>query len=134
MGDISTSYDAPQHCEAVKHSSNKAVFMDCPYTGRGQEFSPINLVEAALSGCMLLAMGSMAIRHDIDLSEARIETTITAADRPPLRFQSIDVQVAMPRGLSTPQRLMLERAADRCPIKHSFGPYIPLIVSYNYPD
>jgi hypothetical protein len=47
MGDVSTSYDAPQHCSAVKHSKHKTVSMDCPYTGKGDEFSPTNLVEAA---------------------------------------------------------------------------------------
>ena len=70
---------------------------------------------------MLLAMGAMAMRHGIDLSEARIDTTITATDKPIMRFQSIDVQVVMPGGLSASQRTMLERAAEGCPIKHSFG-------------
>ena len=134
MGDVSTSYDAPQHCSAVKHSKHKTVSMDCPYTGKGDEFSPTNLVEAALGGCMLLAMGAIAMRHGIDLSEARIDTTITGTDKPVMRFQSIDVQVAMPDGLSASQRAMLERAAEGCPIKHSFGSDIPLNVSYNYPD
>jgi len=108
--------------------------MDCPYTGKGDEFSPTNLVEAALGGCMLLAMGAMAMRHGIDLTEARIDTTITATDKPIMRFQSIDVQVAMPGGLSGSQRAMLERAAEGCPIKHSFGSDISLRVSFNYLD
>lgn len=134
MGDVSTSHDALQHCSAVRISKNKMVSMDCPYTGKGDEFSPTNLVEAALGGCMLLAMGAMAMRHDVDLSEARIETTISSTDKPVMQFQSIDVHVAMPRGLSASQRAMLERAAEGCPIKHSFGDDIPLTVTYSYPD
>ncbi len=134
MGDVSTSYDGQQRCSAGKHSKNKTVSMDCPYTGKGEEFSPTNLVEGALGGCMLLAMGAMAMRHDIDLSEARIDSTITVTDKPVMRFQSIDVQVAMPGGLSASQRRMLERAAEGCPIKHSFGADIPLGVSFAYPD
>lgn len=51
MGDIRTTYDALQHCTAVKESRAKAVSMDCPYTGKGEEFSPTNLVEAVLGGC-----------------------------------------------------------------------------------
>jgi len=134
MGDVSTTYDGPQHCSALKHSKNKNVSMDCPYTGKGDEFSPTNLVEAALGGCMLLAMGAMAVRHDIDLSGARIDTTIRSTDKPVMRFQSVDVQVAMPTGLSARQRAMLERAAEGCPIKHSFGSDIELGVRYDYPD
>ncbi len=85
MGDVTTSHDARQHCSAVKHSNSRVVAMDCPYTGRGDEFSPTNLVEAALSGCMLLAMGAMAVRHEIDLSGTRVDTTITATDKPVIR-------------------------------------------------
>lgn len=134
MGDVSTVYDRHQHCAALKHSKDKTVSMDCPYTGKGVEFSPTNLVEAALGGCMLLAMGAMATRHDIDLSGARIDTLITATDKPVMRFQSIAVTVDMPPGLSVSQRAMLERAAEGCPIKHSFGTDIELDVSYVYPD
>ena len=83
---------------------------------------------------MLIAMGAVAMRHDIDLSEARIDTTITSTDKPIMRFQSIDVEVIMPGGLSNAQRMMLERAADGCPIKHSFGSDIGMSVRFNYPD
>ena len=134
MGDVSTTYDGPQHCSAHKHSKSRNVSMDCPYTGKGDEFSPTNLVEGALGGCMLLAMGAMATRHAIDLSGARIDTTIESIDKPVMRFQSIDVKVAMPAGLAAAQRAMLERAAEGCPIKHSFGSDIELSVSYEYPD
>lgn len=108
--------------------------MDCPYTGKGEEFSPTNLVEAALGGCMLLAMGAIAMRHDIDLTNATIDTTITSRDKPVLRFESVDVRVAMPAGLSVPQRAMLERASENCPIKHSLGSDTELTVHFEYPD
>ena len=100
MGDVSTTYDGTQHCSALKHSRNRSVAMDCPYTGKGEEFSPTNLVEAALSGCMLLSMGAFAMRHDIDLTGARIDVDITSVDRPVMRFESIDVVVTMPSGIS----------------------------------
>ncbi len=56
--------------------------MDCPYTGKGEEFSIANLVEAALDGGMLLAMGALASRHEVDLSGARSDMKITATDKP----------------------------------------------------
>ena len=134
MADVSTSYDAQQHCTALKRSRQRTVAMDCPYTGKGDEFSPTNLVEAALGGCILLSMGAMAIRHDIDLSEASIEASIETTDKPVMRFRSIAVQISMPKGLSSRQRAMLERAAEGCPVKHSFAADIPLDVTFSYPD
>ena len=69
--------------------------MDCPYTGKGEEFSPTNLVEAALGGCMLIAMGTIAMRHELDLSGARIDVGIAATDKPVMRFSEVDIEVNM---------------------------------------
>lgn len=96
MSDTHTIFDAPQHCTATKALKGKTVAMDCPYTGKGEEFSPTNLVEAALSGCMLLSMGAFAKRHDIDLTGARIDVDITSTDKPVMRFKAMDVVVTMP--------------------------------------
>ncbi len=134
MGDIRTTYDAPQHCTALKESRQRTVSMDCPYTGKGEEFSPTNLVEAALGGCMLLAMGTLAMRHGIDLSNTQMAVNISATDRPVMRFQAIDIVVNMPSNVSAADRKKLERAAEGCPIKHSFAPDIPITVNYTYPD
>lgn len=134
MTDVQTTYDSLQHCTALKESRAKTVSMDCPYTGKGEEFSPTNLVEAALGGCMLIAMGTIAMRHELDLSGARIDVSISATDKPVMRFSEVDIEVNMPAGLSERQRAMLERAADGCPIKHSFGSDIPVRVNFSYPS
>ena len=134
MADIYTIYDSLQHCTGRKESRAKSVSMDCPYTGKGKEFSPTNLVEAALGGCMLISMGSIAMRHQLDMTDARIDVSITATDKPVMRFSEVEIEVTMPSGLSERQRAMLERAAEGCPIKHSFGSDIPVRVTYNYPQ
>ena len=134
MTDVQITYDSLQHCTALKESRAKTVSMDCPYTGKGEEFSPTNLVEAALGGCMLIAMGTIAMRHELDLSGARIDVSIAATDKPVMRFSEVDIEVNMPAGLSERQRAMLERAADGCPIKHSFGSDIPVRVKFSYPS
>ena len=97
MTDVQTTYDSLQHCTALKESRAKTVSMDCPYTGKGEEFSPTNLVEAALGGCMLIAMGTIAMRHELDLSGARIDVSIAATDKPVMRFSEVDIEVNMPR-------------------------------------
>jgi len=51
-----------------------------------------------------------------------------------MRYESVDVEVGMPAGLSAHDRAALERAAEGCPIKHSFAPDIAFNVQYKYPD
>jgi len=134
MASVRTTYDGPQHCSALKEPDGKVVAMDCPYTGKGEEFSPTNLVEAALAGCMLLSMSTLATRNEIDISGTRIEVKISTTDKPIMRFSGIDIEVTMRTALSERDRLKLERSAETCPIKHSFGSDIPISVSYSYPD
>lgn len=108
--------------------------MDCPYTGKGEEFSPTNMVEAALGGCMLISMGTMAMRSSLDISGARIEVKVSMTDNPRMRFGTVDINVDMPAGLSERDRKRLEAAAEHCPIKHSFHPDVAISVHYIYPD
>jgi uncharacterized OsmC-like protein len=86
MSKVQTTYDAPQHCGASRGPQGKTVGMDCPYTGKGEEFSPTNLVEAALAGCMLLSMGAPATRNELDISGTRVDVKISATEKPPIRF------------------------------------------------
>jgi putative redox protein len=133
MSKVTTTYDGAQHCVARKDPGGKSVAMDCPYTGKGEELSPTNMVESALAACMLLSMGTLAMRSKIDLSGTKVEVAIGMREGAKMRFGSIDVTVAMPPGLSETDRKKLERAAEACPIKHSFAEDVPVNVTYNYP-
>lgn len=133
MKDIRIIYDDLQHCTAFKKSKGKAVGMDCPYTGKGAEFSPTDLVESALGGCILMAMGAYAMQHDIDLKGTAVDVQITYTDQSVSRFDAIEVHITMPEGISEKMGKRLERAADSCPIKHSFAKEIPVKVMFTYP-
>jgi uncharacterized OsmC-like protein len=99
-----TLYDGSQHCTSVRVPDGNTVAMDCPYTGKGEEFSPTNMVEAALGGCMLISMGTLAVRSNLDISGAKIDVEVSMRDKPRMRFRSIDIEVDMPAGLSEKDR------------------------------
>ncbi len=134
MSDVITYYDGGQHCTARDTTKGKSVEMDCPYTGKGEELSPGNLLEAALAGCMMISMGPMAAREGIDLTEAKISVDVVGTPPPKIDYSAIHVEVNMPAGLTEQQRIKMERAADACPIKHSFKSDIELSVAFHYPD
>ena len=134
MSNVVTTYDQAQHCTALREPHGNRVAMDCPYTGKGEEFSPGELLQAALSGCMLISMGTLAQRAGLDITDTRVHVAIEATDKPTMRYTAIRVVINMPAGLAPRDRTRLERAAGSCPIKHSFDPSIPLTVTYEYPD
>jgi len=131
---VVVKHDGSQHCTAERLPDGNKVSLDCPYTGKGEEFSPTNLVEAGLAGCMLLSMGTFAIHSGMDVSGISIEAKMNAAGTANMRYESIDVKVNMPGGLSQKDRKRLQGAAELCPIKHSFSENIPINVDWIYPD
>lgn len=134
MSQVTTVYDSSQLCKATKISQNLEVEMDCPYTGRGEKFSPGDLLESALAGCMLISMGTLAMRNNIDISGTKISVDIDATIDSVMRYTGITVNVEMANNIDEKDRIKLERAAETCPIKHSFKSDIPVTVNYSYPE
>jgi putative redox protein len=113
---------------------DKPIALDCPYTGKGEEMSPTNLVEAALGGCVLMSMGVLAMQSNLDISGASADVRIASSEKPPMRFESIDITVALPTDFDRRSRIKLETGANACPIKHSFGPDVAVTMKFIYPD
>ena len=134
MSTLRITYDREQHCTALAEPPGKTVSTDCPYTGKGEEISPMNLLGSALAGCMFLSMGAVAQRNKLDLSGAYADVKITTVDKPVMRIGAIDLTFTMPSGLSATGRTKLERAAGLCPIKPSFHPDVAISVRYGYPE
>ena len=133
MTTIQITYDDIQHCTALQEKNMKSVPIDCPYTGKGVEFSSGELVAAGVASCMLMSMGSLALRNKIDLMNTSVEADITLTEDF-ARIDAINLTVNMPNNFSRRDRIRLERAAEACPIKHSFHPDTKISVKYIYPE
>ncbi len=131
MNTLRITYDELQHCTALREPQGNTVAMDCPYTGKGEEFSPGNLVGTGLAGCMLISMGTLALRDKIDISGTNVDVQMTQTDK---RIEAISLLFSMPRNFSAQERVKLERAAGLCPIKNSFHPDVTISVKYKYPE
>jgi uncharacterized OsmC-like protein len=133
MAKIQITYDGIQHCTAFQEKNMKTVPIDCPYTGKGAEFSSGELVAAGVASCMLMSMGSLAQRNKIDLSNTRVDADF-GLTKDFSRIDAIDLTVNMPSNFSRRDRMRLERAAEACPIKHSFHADVKISVRYVYPE
>lgn len=134
MTQLKTTYDDTQHCIAADALKEKSVAMDCPYTGKGEELSPGNLLEAALAGCMLMSMGAVAKRDKVDLLDAEVEVELVGTPPPKIGYTAVNAVIKMPAGIELSEREKLERAADACPIKHSLDSDINVSVVFEYPE
>ena len=134
MNALRLEYDGDQHGTAIKEPQNKKVSIDCPYTGKGEEFSPGNLVGIGVAGCMLLSMGAVAQRDKLNLQGTTIDIELTETDQPFAHIDTIQLVFNIPRRFSPTDCQKLERAAGLCPIKASFCAETSITAEFNYAD
>jgi putative redox protein len=120
---IQVEYQGDLHCKAVHDPSGAELNTDAPKDnqGRGESFSPTDLVATALGTCMLTIMGIMARTLAIDIAgtTATVEKEMTAAA--PRMIKSLTVKIHVPHSLSPENQQKLERAAHTCPVHKSPG-------------
>ena len=114
-------------------SGNK-IITDAPpdNTGKGEAFSPTDLVSAALSSCMMTLMGITAAKEGIDLSGLKSEIVkIMAAN--PRRIQEIQISFSHPDLKATDvQKEKLKHAALTCPVAMSLSESLKQTVTFNF--
>ena len=132
MTTLQLTYDGIQHATAWKEPQHKSVAIDCPFTGKGEEMSPGNLLGVSVAGCMLLSMGAVARRDHLDLSGTVVDINISETDKPFPHVNAITLDFDIPREFSAADRQKLERASGLCPIKASFRDETRISATFHY--
>lgn len=129
---INSRYVGGLRCEAIHEASGSRLTTDAPVDnhGKGESFSPTDLLATALGACMMTVMGIVADRHGIDLTGATAETTKLMSSAAPRRIASLVTRLTLPLPPDHPQRELLERAAHSCPVHHSLHPDIDKTVEF----
>jgi len=133
MSTASARYTGQLRTEATHNASGNTIITDAPVDnhGRGEAFSPTDLVATSLGACMMTIMGIVAERHSLDLTSATYDVTKHMGTEP-RRIRQIDVQFRLPASLPEKERALLERAAHTCPVALSLHPEIKQEVSFLY--
>ena len=132
MVKISVRYEGQLHCLAVHGPSGAKLETDAPVDneGKGESFSPTDLVATALAACMATIMGIAAKRHSIPLEGMDISTTKEMSTDSPRRIVALKSKITVPLPGDHPQRKLLEAAALGCPVHHSLDPRIEKPVEF----
>jgi len=134
MVKIKILYEGQLHCSLTHEPSGTIINTDAPKDnmGRGEAFSPTDLVAAALGSCMLTVMGIAAARHSIDLKGSTVEVTKEMVTAPVRRIGSISVTLHMASGIPEDKRAILEAAAHSCPVHKSLHPDVQTPIQFIY--
>lgn len=128
-------YKGALRTEATHLQSNTVIETDAPTDnqGKGERFSPTDLLATSLGNCMLTIMGIKARDMNIDLTDTKIDITkIMKAE--PRRVGGVKVTFHFPStlALDEKQQTILENAARTCPVAKSIHPDIEQDITFNW--
>lgn len=126
-------YKGNLRTEATHIKSGTKIITDAPpdNNGRGEAFSPTDLLSTSLGSCILTIMGILANRLKIDLTGTVVDISkIMLAD--PRRVGEIKVEIRFPGNYSEKDRKMLENAAHTCPVALSLNTRLKQTVTFIY--
>ncbi|HEY3900970.1 MAG TPA: OsmC family protein [Chthoniobacter sp.] len=121
MIQIVTHYQGGLRCEATHGPSQNKLITDAPVDnhGKGESFSPTDLVATALGTCMATVMGIYAQAHDVDLKGMTITVNKEMTQVPVRRIARLTCEIVVPLPADHPRREALERTALTCPVMQS---------------
>jgi putative redox protein len=134
MVKISIQYAGELHCSATHGPSGAIVETDAPVdnNGKGQSFSPTDLVATAFGTCMVTLMGIVAQKHSIELKGVKVEVIKEMSKDSPRRITKLTTEIWVPLPKSHPKRELLESAALSCPVHQSLHPDIDRAVDFHW--
>jgi len=128
MTSVTIEYQGDLHCKAVHELSGTVLTTDAPRDnhGKGESFSPTDLVATALGSCILSVMGIKARMLNVDISGTTAAVDKEMANAPARKIKKISVKVRVPHQLSIEHRQALEAAAYACPVHKSMHPDVEM--------
>ncbi len=136
--EIDLVYEGQLRCRATHGPSRTQLVTDAPVDnhGKGESFSPTDLVATALGACMATIMGIVADRNKLDIAGTRVHVVKEMIQDPARRIGTLRVTIRVPADksarLSAEDRKKLEAAALHCPVHNSLHPDIQTPIEFSY--
>ena len=134
MATVTTKYLGDLRCESVHHQSGDRLITDAPTDnqGKGEAFSPTDLVATAYGSCVLTIMGMAAKTHGFDIEGAEVSTTkVMGTD--PRRIVELVTEFTLPHNnYSAKEKKIIELVAKECPVYNSVHPDMKKTVTFKY--
>jgi uncharacterized OsmC-like protein len=133
MVSMSIVYSGEKHCQLTHGPSQSMIETDAPKDnqGRGEKFSPTDLMGAALGSCILTTMAIVAERDEVSLVGVRAEVVKEMLAQP-RRIGALRTKIYLPNQIPQSYRAKLENAAHHCPVHKSLHSEVEASLTFIY--
>jgi uncharacterized OsmC-like protein len=136
MAKFETKYLGNLRTEVTHLESGNTLITDAPTDnhGKGEFFSPTDLLATAYGSCILTIMGIAAKTHGFDIDGAFMETVKVMGSNP-RRVEELRVKITFPHSNYSEKELkILEISAKECPVANSLHPDTKRTVSFVFKE
>ena len=130
------TYLGELRCEAIHGPSSVHLISDAPTDnqGKGESFSPTDLVVTALATCIITTAGMLAQREHVKLEGTKIYVEKHMSTDSPRRIAKVVLDFDMPKNIPLNFRPKLKATAASCPVKQSIHPDVAVDINFRFPD
>lgn len=136
MPTVKTTYLGDLRTNSTHLQSGNQLITDAPTDnmGKGEAFSPTDLLATATGTCILTTMAIVAQRDGIELSNSEVEVTKIMTQTPPRRIARLEINLKMKANvvLNDEQIKKLENTAHKCPVSLSLHPDVEQVLMFEW--
>ena len=133
---IDIEYLGDLHTKCIHGPSGNDFLTDAPVdnNGKGEYFSPTDLLATASASCIATIMGMKAKDRDIDIKGMTISVVKDMINVPYRRVKKLTYTVVFPHKLSNKDFTILKNVIRVCPVTRSLHPDVELDITYKFAD
>lgn len=133
MTKISGKYLGDLRCSAIHLNSQSEILSDAPTDnhGKGEKFSPTDLMATSLAMCMMTIMGIEANKKQIDLGKISFDLNKLMGSNP-RKIKKVEIEFKFNKTFSKEEQKIIEEAAKNCPVALSLSTDITQEVIFKY--
>jgi len=136
MPTLKTTYLGDLRTNSTHLQSGNQLITDAPTDnmGKGEAFSPTDLLATATGTCILTTMAIVAQRDGIELLNSEVEVTKIMTQTPPRRIARLEINLKMKANvvLNDEQIKKLENTAHKCPVSLSLHPDVEQVLMFEW--
>jgi putative redox protein len=134
MVEIHAVYQGELRCAATHMPSGTVLITDAPVDnhGKGESFSPTDLVATALGTCILSVMGILANSLKLDLRGTTVVVNKAMVSKPKRMIAALSTVITVPVAVTEEQKQKLLQAAHMCPVHESLHPDVAQPIEFRW--
>ena len=126
-------YSSELRTESTHLQSGETYITDAPIDneGKGEAFSPTDIIATGLANCMLTIMGIVAKRKSLDIEGTKAEVTKIMGTEP-RRISEIKIDFFFPKSYDKNSKQLLQTVAINCPVAKSLANDLTQTINFHY--